>query len=236
MKLSREDITEAINLIVHPPKPSKIDEFGRAVEWDEDIESGSLDERSRYAACMPKIDPKDIGASLAAWETFAADMVKAVPASLRKAAQDFHKNVEKEFRHAAVYDDRDESGDLGEDQDDLLDEAVKKKLKKAIKFKTGDEIPAGSSVDVEFDSKDPEVALLRIDFQSDKRDYQTNPVKLHAGKLYLYVGGFGKPPSIRTMMKWQDEGMAKTVTGKKTEPDGVGPDGSPSWLRVLGYI
>jgi hypothetical protein len=33
-----------------------------------------------------------------------------------------------------------------------------------------------------------------------------------------------------------DEGVAKTVTGKRAEPDGFGDDDSPSWLLVLGYI
>lgn len=53
---------------------------------------------------------------------------------------------------------------------------------------------------------------------------------------YKYITGFTKPPSIKTMEKWMDEGIAKTVTGKKTEPDGHGEDGSPSWLSVLGLI
>ncbi len=47
---------------------------------------------------------------------------------------------------------------------------------------------------------------------------------------------FTKPPTEETMWKWSDLGIACTVTGKRTEPDGHGPDGSPSWLLALGLI
>ena len=47
---------------------------------------------------------------------------------------------------------------------------------------------------------------------------------------------FFKPPVVRTMEKWSNDGVAHTVTGKRCEPDGHGPDGSPSWLLVLGMI
>ena len=47
---------------------------------------------------------------------------------------------------------------------------------------------------------------------------------------------FFQPPTVRTMHRWNDAGIARTVTGKKCEPDGYGPDGSPSWLLVLGMI
>ena len=47
---------------------------------------------------------------------------------------------------------------------------------------------------------------------------------------------FFKPPVVRTMEKWSNDGVAHTVTGKRCEPDGHGPDGSPSWLLALGMI
>lgn len=43
-------------------------------------------------------------------------------------------------------------------------------------------------------------------------------------------------PSIRTLMKWSDDGICMTPTGHRVEPDGYGPDGVPSWLRILGMI
>jgi hypothetical protein len=47
---------------------------------------------------------------------------------------------------------------------------------------------------------------------------------------------FSKPPGLKALEKMSDEGIAKTVTGKKTEPDGYGDDGSPSWMLALGVI
>ena len=47
--------------------------------------------------------------------------------------------------------------------------------------------------------------------------------------------GINKRPSQRTLEKYSDC-ISKSVTGCKVEPDGYGPDGSPSWLLVLGLI
>jgi hypothetical protein len=53
---------------------------------------------------------------------------------------------------------------------------------------------------------------------------------------YMYFAGFSKPPGIGTMMRWSRLGIARTPTGKKVEPDGVGPDGAPSWMLILGIL
>jgi hypothetical protein len=45
------------------------------------------------------------------------------------------------------------------------------------------------------------------------------------------VEGVGKPHSIKTMERWMMDGVAKSIHGKRVEPDS--PD---SWIRVLGYI
>ena len=45
-----------------------------------------------------------------------------------------------------------------------------------------------------------------------------------------------KMPSLTTLKKWSNNGIAKTPSGKKVEPDGYGPDGSPSWLLITGLI
>lgn len=34
----------------------------------------------------------------------------------------------------------------------------------------------------------------------------------------------------------RDDGAVETPTGASVEPDGIGPDGVPSWLRVFGLI
>ncbi len=47
---------------------------------------------------------------------------------------------------------------------------------------------------------------------------------------------FFKPPVVRTMEKWSNDGVAKSVTGKRCEPDGHSDDNAPSWLLVLGMI
>ena len=52
------------------------------------------------------------------------------------------------------------------------------------------------------------------------------------GKFRLFF----KAPTMRTIERWNDTGVAKTVTGKRTECDGYGPDGSPSWMLALGMI
>jgi len=45
-----------------------------------------------------------------------------------------------------------------------------------------------------------------------------------------------KHPSLATMTKWMDSGIARATDGCKVEPDGECPHGHLSWLRVLGYI
>ena len=45
-----------------------------------------------------------------------------------------------------------------------------------------------------------------------------------------------KRPSIATMERWLDSGVAKATDGCRVEPDGRCPHGCPSWLLVLGYI
>lgn len=61
--------------------------------------------------------------------------------------------------------------------------------------------------------------------------------KLTTASKTFIGGGFIKAPSVKTMQKWDWEGgYCKTVTGLKTEPDGWGYDGSPSWMLVHGLI
>jgi hypothetical protein len=47
---------------------------------------------------------------------------------------------------------------------------------------------------------------------------------------------FFKPPTLKTMEKWNSDSVAKSVTGGRCEPDGHSADGAPSWLLALGYI
>jgi hypothetical protein len=43
-------------------------------------------------------------------------------------------------------------------------------------------------------------------------------------------------PSQCTLERWNEDGGCETVTGEWVEPDGVGSDGAPSWLRAMALI
>lgn len=45
-----------------------------------------------------------------------------------------------------------------------------------------------------------------------------------------------KAPGLKTLERWSDDGIAKSVLGAQVEPDGHGPDGEPSWMRALRMI
>lgn len=45
-----------------------------------------------------------------------------------------------------------------------------------------------------------------------------------------------KKPSIETMKRWIDTGVARATDGCKVEVDGSCPHGCKSWLIVLGCI
>lgn len=43
-------------------------------------------------------------------------------------------------------------------------------------------------------------------------------------------------PSEEELAEWVSDSVVDTPTGHRVEPDGIGPDGVPSWLRCLGLI
>jgi len=43
-------------------------------------------------------------------------------------------------------------------------------------------------------------------------------------------------PSVKSLERWANSDLVPTPTGYEVEPDGVGPDGVPSWLRILCMI
>lgn len=102
------------------------------------------------------------------------------------------------------------------------------KTKVDIRWKDGTVTPANTSVHIWFSPKNLPSKMF---IQTGDRVYQT---RISGGNL-KYVG-ITKVPSLRTMEKYSWDGIAKTVTGFKTEPDGFGPDGSPSWMLVEGII
>lgn len=45
-----------------------------------------------------------------------------------------------------------------------------------------------------------------------------------------------KTPSLKSLDRWTNEGMCKSVFGATVEADGHGCDGEPSWLLAMGMI
>ena len=43
-------------------------------------------------------------------------------------------------------------------------------------------------------------------------------------------------PSCEQSEAWVDDSGCESLTGHRVEPDGYGPDGSPSWLIALGLV
>jgi hypothetical protein len=43
-------------------------------------------------------------------------------------------------------------------------------------------------------------------------------------------------PSTDTLRRWHSDCGCETPSGDWTAPDGVGPDGAPSWLRLFAMI
>lgn len=100
------------------------------------------------------------------------------------------------------------------------------KTKIELKNKRGDVIPIGSSVKVEFLPSDDKIAILFGDVR----------VHLSLVNAHKVLPKFSKPPSDKAMEKMGNDGVCTTPTGHRTEPDGYGPDGSPSWMKVMGFM
>lgn len=120
---------------------------------------------------------------------------------------------------------------------------MKTTLKRALRIKsTNTLLTVGTPVNVKF-VKQPSVSNPTIELDYVEVSIEEGaevgpgvvlrePVTLKTRKF----DAFFKAPSVRTLEKWSDDGVAKSVTGKRCEPDGYGDDGSPSWLLALGYI
>ena len=90
-------------------------------------------------------------------------------------------------------------------------------------------VPMGVEVLVYWSEKVP--SRVYFEFQGALRATRV------ANMSKTFFGKFKKMPTERTLEKWDNRGgYCETVTGFRTEPDGYGPDGSPSWMLVLGVI
>ena len=100
-------------------------------------------------------------------------------------------------------------------------------IKENINLKSGENLVAGE-----------DVILLGI--SENKTSVKVYHVVL--GKINISMGTFvkkvlgKKAPSMNTLEKWSNDGIAKSVAGKKVEPDGYDSEGFPSWLICLGMI
>lgn len=93
--------------------------------------------------------------------------------------------------------------------------------------KSGKVIPKGTSLEMKFTPLAPAAGYV---------EYEGHWMLTQLRLSHNSFRGIGKPPSMRQLEKMVNDGIAKSVTGKRVEPDGHGPDGSPSWLLVLGMI
>lgn len=105
---------------------------------------------------------------------------------------------------------------------------ITSKAKIDLKWKDGTVTLAGTPVHIDFCEIRPDRIYVTI----GQTVYQTGLTN----KGHERFTGIGKVPGLRTLEKYSNDGIAKTVTGEKTEPDGFGSDGSPSWMLVVGII
>jgi hypothetical protein len=94
--------------------------------------------------------------------------------------------------------------------------------------KSGDTVPAGAEVTLHYSEK----AGSRVYFSRGADFAKT--IKFQ--NCHKYFAEFRKMPSMRTLEKQANNAVVTTPIGEKTEPDGYGPSGLPSWLLVLGVI
>lgn len=92
----------------------------------------------------------------------------------------------------------------------------------------------------------PKGTVLNLYFRKDRPDrasfgyhgHKLNllVVNLHSTVKPLTGKPFTKMPGLTALERMSDNGIATTVTGHRVEPDGYGPDDSPSWMLVAGVI
>lgn len=88
-------------------------------------------------------------------------------------------------------------------------------------------IPAGTALEVHFSEASPSKVYF---------DYAGSCRVGFVVNAHNNFTGFNKPPGLAALERYSNDGIAKTCTGARVEPDGFGPDGSPSWLICLGLI
>lgn len=107
---------------------------------------------------------------------------------------------------------------------EMLESGFTVKVKKEFKNRRGDVFPEGATVTCEF--RDSSVRVTLGD-AAVVMSYQA------ASK---FLTKFKPAPSMKTLEKMTYDGVATTPLGSRTEPDGYGIYGEPSWPIALGLI
>jgi len=101
---------------------------------------------------------------------------------------------------------------------------------KEIKFKSGLVIPVGTNLIVTFIAGQTVANLT-----GGSAGGVPVSLKLRCSSLPRYFSRF-KEPSLKTLERWSFDCVAKSMLGKRVEPDGHDDEGSPSWMLVVGVI
>lgn len=64
----------------------------------------------------------------------------------------------------------------------------------------------------------------------------TKRISFLVSNAWQKLHGFPKPPSMATIERWSNDGVAKSIDGHRVELDGYSPDGAPSWGLVMGIV
>lgn len=112
----------------------------------------------------------------------------------------------------------------------ILDKPFNTKCIRDIKLKSGTIIPKGTKIKAYFSDSPKNEDILFIELPNGKNS------KIHLLDAYNFLSGLNKPPSDFQLKKWNESGVAETVTGLKTDLDGRGTDGSPSWMLLMGVL
>ena len=93
-------------------------------------------------------------------------------------------------------------------------------LKKPLNLKDGTSFPVGT--------------VLTFVRHSDS---ESSGIFNHCGRdMKLRYKSVVKAPSIATLERWEGEGYCKSVFGDRTETDGHGTLGDPSWCLAYGLV
>jgi hypothetical protein len=96
-----------------------------------------------------------------------------------------------------------------------------------VKMKDGTVIQKDTNVVCEFLENSNTIFLVHFDGKEFRVAY---------AKASGLLNGFKPEPSTNALEKMSSAGVATTPLGKRTELDGYGEYGEPSWFLVLGLV